>query len=549
MIRKSTIGVLGLVITIWLISTLSSPHLPASSAASFPTHLRQEPTPTPEAFPQKEPLEPVMVEVGEAPVAPIAELGEGPFIRLAVRQFDPLLESAVAFLPAALTLETFLPEERGYYIVQFHSPVQPAWKEAMAEVGAQVLDYVPDFAFVVAMDRAAKARVEAMPQVRWVGIYQPGYRIAPALLDEFVNAGRSELVELIVVTFPGADLEAVVGRLRSLGGTVSETSQSHWKGKIRVQADSALIGAIASISGVEWIEAAPQWQLFNNVAVDIMGVRPVWDTHGLYGAGQVVAVCDTGLDRGTTNPAQLHDDFEDGRGNSRVLAIFDRVGDVYHRAMADSNLGEIALTHGRLDEALAFYQEALRSIEQIGGSVWMLGVFHNNLGHTFIRRGQAEAALEHLRASQKYFEQIQARDFLPELHRHLAEATLLSGQLVEAEAQGRQALGLARELSMQSEAGNSLRVLGEIAAAQGRLDEAVQHLSESISIFGPVGDEYEGARSQLSLAKVYAAQGKPQEAAAALDLCAPVFERLEAALDLAAAQALREKIGGMSNIV
>ena len=220
--------------------------------------------------------------------------------------------------------------------------------------------------------------------------------------------------------------------------------------------------------------------------------------------------------------------------------IFARVGDVYHRAMADSNLGEIALTHGRLDEALAFYQEALRSIEQIGGSAWMLGVFHNNLGHTFIRRGQAEAALEHLRASLKCFEQIQARDFLPELHRHFAEATLLAGQLAEAEAQGRQALSLAHELSMQSEAGSSLRVLGEIAAAQGRLDEAVQHLSESISIFSQAGDEYEGARSQLSLAQVYAAQGKPQEAAAALDLCAPVFERLEAALDLAAAQALRK---------
>jgi predicted ATPase len=222
--------------------------------------------------------------------------------------------------------------------------------------------------------------------------------------------------------------------------------------------------------------------------------------------------------------------------------IFDQVGDVYHRAMADSNLGEIALTHGRLDEALAFYQEALRSIEQIGGSAWMLGVFHNNLGHTFIRRGQAEAALEHLRASLKCFEQIQARDFLPELHRHFAEADLLSGQLAEAEAHGQQALSLAHELSMQSEAGSSLRVLGEIAATQGRLDRAAQHLSESILILGQVGDEYGRARSQLSLAQVYATLRKPQEAAAALDLCVPVFERLEAALDLAAAQSLREKI-------
>lgn len=231
-----------------------------------------------------------------------------------------------------------------------------------------------------------------------------------------------------------------------------------------------------------------------------------------------------------------------GRHYCQAREIFDRVGDVYHRAMADSNLGEIALTQGRLDEALAFYQEALRSIEQIGGSVWMLGVFHNNLGHTFIRRGQAEAALQHLRASREYFEQIQARDFLPELHRHFAEAALLSGQVAEAEAQSRQALSLARELSMQSEAGSSLRVLGQVAAAQDRPDKAVQYLSESISILGQVKDQYEGARSQLALAQVYVARREPQQAAAALGLCRPVFERLEATLDLAAARSLQETI-------
>lgn len=172
----------------------------------------------------------------------------------------------------------------------------------------------------------------------------------------------------------------------------------------------------------------------------------------------------------------------------------------------------------------------------------MLGVFHNNLGHTFIRRGQAEAALQHLRASREYFEQIQARDFLPELHRHFAEAALLSGQVAEAEAQSRQALSLARELSMQSEAGSSLRVLGQVAAAQDRPDKAVQYLSESISILGQVKDQYEGARSQLALAQVYVARREPQQAAAALGLCRPVFERLEATLDLAAARSLQETI-------
>ena len=54
-------------------------------------------------------------------------------------------------------------------------------------------------------------------------------------------------------------------------------------------------------------------------------------------------------------------------------------------------------------------------------------------------------------------EQVQVRDWLPEMYRHFAEATLLSGDLDGAEAPAQKALKLARELSMRNEEGNSLR--------------------------------------------------------------------------------------------
>ena len=69
------------------------------------------------------------------------------------------------------------------------------------------------------------------------------------------------------------------------------------------------------------------WKLDNNVSTDVMNVRTPRDTHGLYGEGQTVGVCDTGLDKGVTDPANLHEDFLDGAGGSRVTQIFDRVGD------------------------------------------------------------------------------------------------------------------------------------------------------------------------------------------------------------------------------
>jgi predicted ATPase len=220
--------------------------------------------------------------------------------------------------------------------------------------------------------------------------------------------------------------------------------------------------------------------------------------------------------------------------------IFDRIGDVYNRAFVDNNLGENARIQGRLDEALAFYRAGLRSVEQIGGSAYVLGAFYMNLGDTFIQRGEVDAARRHLHTSQECFEEAQARDFLPELHCHLARAALLTGDLSGAEAHGQRALDLARELAMRGEEGKSLRVLGESAIARGQFRQARVYLDRSLSLLREVGDEYEEARGQLALARLHAAEGEPAAGLAALERCISVFERLGAALDLDAARALRQ---------
>ena len=38
-----------------------------------------------------------------------------------------------------------------YYVVQFAGPIQQSWKDAISAEGAEVLDYIPDFAFKVRM--------------------------------------------------------------------------------------------------------------------------------------------------------------------------------------------------------------------------------------------------------------------------------------------------------------------------------------------------------------------------------------------------------------
>lgn len=219
-------------------------------------------------------------------------------------------------------------------------------------------------------------------------------------------------------------------------------------------------------------------------------------------------------------------------------AIFEQIGDVYNGAFSDNNLGEIALYQGRLDEALSFYRQALRALEQIGGSTYVLGVLHMNLGHVFIRRGEIDQALQELRTAQEHFEQAQARDFLPELYRHHAEAHFAVGNLGEAEQHAWRALDLSRELEQRGEEGYGLRVLGQVVNAQGNSGDAETYLKRSLDILDGIGDHYQKAQTQLVLAQFYVQQNDPLNARAALEQCAPVFQRLGAARDFDAAHAL-----------
>lgn len=221
---------------------------------------------------------------------------------------------------------------------------------------------------------------------------------------------------------------------------------------------------------------------------------------------------------------------------------FDKIGDIYRRSLAYNNLGGIALNQGRLDEALALYQEGLRSLERIGASLRVQGVFHMNLGATFVRRGEIAAARQHLNTSREYFQQTQSRDFLPELHRHCAEAALAAGELEPAEAEAQRALDLARELSMRGEEGSNLRVLGQVAAAQGQAALAQARLQQSVAILDQVGDMYEKARSELAFANLYAGQANQAAALELLESCMAAFEQLGAELDLSLARRLRKSI-------
>jgi subtilisin family serine protease len=76
--------------------------------------------------------------------------------------------------------------------------------------------------------------------------------------------------------------------------------------------------AVAELTAVRWIEPLTQPKLLNDYARTIMDVNSVWQSHALFGNGQVVAVADSGLDTG--NQASLSPDFAGRVIASHILA-------------------------------------------------------------------------------------------------------------------------------------------------------------------------------------------------------------------------------------
>lgn len=226
----------------------------------------------------------------------------GAHLRLQAGSFDPTQNTPP--FPAELRGQAG-PKEEDYYVVQFRGSVLPEWRDNLELLGAKLHGYMADHAYVVRMSRSLASDVRHLPEVRWVGWYEPGYRMSPGLWDRL--RANSEVV-ISIATFEPQEMEAVEDALHSQGGLVTSVS-SGGRGVVRAKARGLALPRLAQVTGVAWIEEYVPHELFNDQATDIVHADSIWVTPGLSGAGQTVAVADTGLDLGV-NDSSMHPDFQ-----------------------------------------------------------------------------------------------------------------------------------------------------------------------------------------------------------------------------------------------
>lgn len=194
-------------------------------------------------------------------------------------------------LPSEMTVD---PAQSSLFIVQFIGPIKTEWLDELSLKGVHVLDYLPEYSFVVSGGFSVMANLSCLPYVQWVGVYQPAYKISPTM-----NGSEDRNTDFVVSMTPDASLSRLLSLLSICGGSARSCWKLNAGISVEISAPYSAVAEIARLPDTLWIENKPPTFLMNDQATwvlqsDSNGVRSIYD-HGITGTNQIITMADTGL--------------------------------------------------------------------------------------------------------------------------------------------------------------------------------------------------------------------------------------------------------------
>ncbi len=198
-----------------------------------------------------------------------------------------------------------------YYIIQFTGPIRQEWFRDLSHQGVEPIGYLPHYSVLAKMNPPQKELIAALPMVRWVGIFQPAYKLQDVLL---FTIGIKNIVIMIT---PNEEITPVTEQININGGTIEEVIVTDFGKTIRAKIDGSMLSNIARLQEVLWIQEWTQadfcndndqwvvqsgWRSVAPSQTDTVA-RKVW-TKGVRGQGIILSTTDSGL-------RHTHDLFRD----------------------------------------------------------------------------------------------------------------------------------------------------------------------------------------------------------------------------------------------
>jgi serine protease AprX len=216
---------------------------------------------------------------------------------------------------AAAALASPDTSDTDYILVQTSEPLTDAQKQELKGAGADIVEYVPEDTYICYYPPVDLTPVRTLPFVAIAIRYMQGFKIAPTLRAASPDAHAANLtaqpvegansrdaVDVDVVLHGNVYADDVKQKIAAAAGLDPEDIKPYGK-KFRVRVPRRRLEKLAAIDEVRHVEEYVRPSLMNTVAIGILRADKVHSANPtpLLGAGQVVAVCDTGFDKGSTS--------------------------------------------------------------------------------------------------------------------------------------------------------------------------------------------------------------------------------------------------------
>ena len=225
---------------------------------------------------------------------------------------DPEVQQPVL---AAVGLEAADASNSDHLLIQTSAPLGASDRQSLVDLGVEVQEYVSENTYLARYPATDLAGIRALPFVTWADVYLRVFKVPPGLLAEGIDPRNLEMLADVgpnpnrvparvdVLLHPNVrPTDDLVARIAT-AARVDPSTVIVTPTKVRVTAQTGLVADIAALDEVREIHAVPRRQLFNNVARQILDADVLVNGTTYDGAGELVAVADTGFDLGdAANP-------------------------------------------------------------------------------------------------------------------------------------------------------------------------------------------------------------------------------------------------------
>jgi serine protease AprX len=216
-----------------------------------------------------------------------------------------------------------------YILIQTNQPLNRDQKSELARLEVEILEYVPEQTYICRYAPSNLDVIRALSYVEWVNIYLENFKVSPKLRSQAsagptsnnlltlspIDRSRSQQPKQVEVVLHNnvALTDEVCQQLAAAARLNADDLQigSH---SIRLSVQPQYLEDLAKIDRVRSIEEYVTPKLCNNVAVGVLKADAAHNI-GLEGENQVIAICDTGFDKGSTT--DVHPAFKD-----RVVKLY-----------------------------------------------------------------------------------------------------------------------------------------------------------------------------------------------------------------------------------